>query len=105
MALVRIQHTTKDVTTAGTRVALASSATLAVSVMIQAKSTNTGPIYIGGSTVSSTSYGARLTAGNSLSIEMPDMGMGGSYEVDLSEIYIDAGTNGEGVSVVYYTRG
>ena len=52
---------TKDVTTAGSRVALAAS-TACKKVYISAKETNTGKIYFGGSSVSATS-GAFIYAG------------------------------------------
>lgn len=54
----------KTVTTAGTRLALAST-TACKSVVVQAKRSSTGYIYVGGATVSATS-GVALTAGESL---------------------------------------
>ena len=101
--LVKLGHTNKAVTTAGTAVALASS-TRVRSVMIQANNANTNNIYVGGSTVSSSSYGTFLTAGNSVTIEAPDMGNSGANDLDLADIYIDADTDGEGVSVTYLYR-
>jgi hypothetical protein len=59
-----VKDGSKNVTTAGTRVALAST-TACQGVLIQAKAANTGIIYIGGSTVSSTS-GIFLYAGESV---------------------------------------
>jgi hypothetical protein len=84
----------KNVTTAGTEVALASSTTQAYFVRIKAKHGNTNMIYVGANPVTS-STGYVLDAGNE--IELPGI-------VDLSKIYIDADTNGEGVSVFYMTK-
>lgn len=77
-----------SVTTAGTRVQLASNA--CISLTIKAKPTNTGYIYVGDSSVSS-STGFILSASDSI-----------SYDVDNTDlIYIDSSVNGEGVSVTY----
>jgi len=75
----------KNVTTAGTRVALASSQAV-VSVSIKAKITNTGYIYVGNATVSS-SNGFLLMAGESISLDISD----------LATVYLDSSVNGEGV--------
>jgi hypothetical protein len=103
MALASPASINKSVTTAGTRVALVSSSTLAINVVIQANSGNTGVIYVGDSTVSSSVFGVKLTAGNSVSIELPPIS-DGAMEVDLADIYLDSGTNGDGVSVMYFKR-
>lgn len=71
------------VTTAGTRVQLASNSV--TGVILQAPSTNTGNVFIGGSTVSSTSYGAELQPGQSTSVAIDNT----------NKIYIDAATNGD----------
>lgn len=74
------------VTTAGTRVVLAASTT-SKSVTIKALSTNTGFIYVGNSTVSSTN-GFQLLASDSVSMDISN----------LNTINIDSSVNGEGVS-------
>ena len=76
----------KSVTTAGTAVALASSTEI-ISVVIKAKSGNTGNIYVGDSTVDS-STGYILGPGDAVSFDM----------TDLAAVYIDSDVNGEGVS-------
>jgi len=76
----------KNVSSAGTAEAL-GSATDIISVTIKAKSSNTGNIYVGGSDVSS-SNGLILEPGDAVSLDIND----------LSTVYIDADTNGEGVS-------
>lgn len=74
------------VTTAGTRVALAASTTC-VSVTVKALITNTGLIYVGNSTVSS-SNGLQLSAGDTISLDI----------ANLSTVNIDAAVSGEGVT-------
>jgi hypothetical protein len=102
-AFAQFKQLVKNVTTAGTREALVSSPTLVINFCIQAKAGNTGVVYIGTSEVSSSAYAVRLTAGNSYSVEMPVIG-GHAMEVDLSELYLDVGTSGDGVTVAYYVR-
>jgi hypothetical protein len=75
-----------NVTTAGTAVALGTTNDI-ISVVIKAKSSNTGNIYVGGSNVSS-SNGLILSAGDAVSLDINN----------LSSVYIDSDVNGEGVS-------
>jgi len=80
----------KTVTTAGTRVQLGSSRSVD-SVAVTALEGNTGVICIGGSEViaaSGTRTGIPLAAKQTASIDTDD----------LSDLYIDATVNGEGVS-------
>jgi hypothetical protein len=79
----------KDVATAGTAETLATTTTIK-SVTVQAKNSNTGVIYVGGSTVSSTS-GISLYAGDSVNMEIDD----------LVKIYVDSSVDGEGVVYTY----
>lgn len=76
------------VTTAGIRVALASSQALVEGVMVRALDANTGLVYIGTSSVSSTAAGTRLAAGESLFVRINN----------LASVYIDTAVNGEGVT-------
>jgi hypothetical protein len=84
-----VKDGSKNVTTAGTRVALAAS-TACQAVLIQAKAANTGIIYVGGSTVSATS-GIFLYPGESVEISIDN----------LSKVYLDSSVNGEGVVFTY----
>jgi hypothetical protein len=87
----------KNVTTGGTAVQLAASSTLATWVTVQAKSTNTGTICVGGSTVlASTRSGTCLTAGQAAPMYAVQ-----AVPYDLSLIWIDATVNGEGVAFTY----
>jgi hypothetical protein len=79
----------KTVTTAGTRVTLASSQAITRGVWIRALTTNTGTIYVGDSSVSS-SNGAQLTAGDALFLEV----------ANLTTVNLDCSVNGEGVTYI-----
>lgn len=78
----------KTVTTAGTRVALATTQTVK-SVTIKALNANTGTIYVGNSTVASTN-GLELLAGDTVNMDI----------ADLATVYIDSSVNGEGVTYI-----
>lgn len=78
-----------SVTTAGTRVVLASS-TACLSVTIKANNANTGTIYVGNSSVSSAN-GYQLGAGEGISLAISN----------LNTINIDSSVNGEGVTYIY----
>jgi len=79
----------KAVTTAGTQVVLASS-TACKRVYITGKAANTNKIYIGGSSISS-STGTFIYASQTIIIDTSN----------LANIWIDADTNGEGVQFTY----
>ena len=75
-----------DIPTAATRVQLASNTIIAG--IIQAPSTNTGNIFIGGSDVSSSVFGAELQPGQSAGIAISNT----------DKIFVDTATNGNDVS-------
>lgn len=93
---------TKTVAAAGTSEKLVASSQLEQHVIIQALDSNTGKVYIGDSSlVAAPTVGWTLLPGEGLGID-PD-----SYEgdeniaiVDLSEIYVNASVNGEGVLIM-----
>lgn len=89
----------KTVTTSGTRVALFASETPAKTCTIQAYKGNTNDIFIGDVSVSTSVYGVRLTPGTSFSFSSSAVF---DSRIDLSQIYLDATTNGEGASVFYF---
>ena len=84
-----IVNSQKSVTTAGTSVALGSSTTLYSGVRIKALAANVGDIYVGNSSVSS-STGFVLDAGEEVFVEVGD----------LATIHLDASSNGDGVSYI-----
>ena len=77
-----------NVTTAGTRVQLPNVSCREVTII--AKRTNTGYIYAGKNTVSSTVYGVELAAKDSFTFPVKNA----------NEIYIDSSVSGEGISYV-----
>ncbi len=86
-----IKHGAKNVTLAGTAEALASSTSCAW-VVIQAKRTNTGRIYVGGASVPNDDTGGLyLTAGDSVTVDV----------LNLSQVYVNSTVTGEGVTYVY----
>jgi hypothetical protein len=99
----KINHFRKTVTTAGTREQMTTSNLRVPSVVIQAESDNTGRVYIGNSTVSSTNCFAHLGAGGSVSISAADFGLADA-QIDLSQIWFDVGTSGDGAFCGYAER-
>ena len=97
-----ITGTTQTVTTNGTRVQLSSTATTVLSVIVQADGANTGALYVGDSTVSSTD-GLQLSPGQSISINAELVG-GNSDGFTLTDIYIDSDSNGSKARFAYITR-
>ena len=99
----KVVHASKTVTTAGTRVQFSTSDLPVLSIYFEALDTNTGKIYIGTSTVSSSDYVAELDAKVGVSIEAGEM-HGTLQEFILSDFWIDSSVNGEKVLVTYITR-
>jgi hypothetical protein len=79
----------KTVAAAGTAEALAPASQRVKSVVIIAKGGNTNRVYIGGPDVASTTNDG-LGAGEWVTIEAAGW-------LDLADIYLDVGVNGEGV--------
>jgi len=88
VAPTTIYNGKKTVTTATTRVALASSQAVK-SVTIKALIANTGTIYVGDSTVAAAN-GFALVAGDSISLDIGN----------LATIYLDSSVDGEGVTYI-----
>lgn len=79
----------QNVAVAGVAVQLALTVVRILEIVIQAKRTNTGRIYIGGATVSNNdTQGVFINAGESLSLSI----------TDLSKVWLDASVGGEGVT-------
>ena len=79
----------KAVTTAGTALALVAASQRAKSVLIRAKSANTGQVYIGGADVASTTNDG-LDALESVTLTAVGW-------MDLADIFVDVDSDGEGV--------
>lgn len=96
-------HFRKTVTAAGTQEPLSATAVLATDLIIQALSGNTGVVYVGSSTVSSSDCMAELSAGGVVTFSSLAAVSGG--HINLADIYIDVETSGEGVNIGYFTEG
>lgn len=84
----------KNVTTAGTAVCLVSESTPCAGVIIQAKRTNTGRIYVGGVAVPNNDTGGiYLSAGDVLTIQESQ---------NLNQHYLNSTAHNEGVTYTYY---
>ena len=79
----------KLVATAGAAEALVASTKRVKRLQVIALSTNTKPVYLGGSNVASTTNGG-LAASGSIRLEAEGW-------MDLKDIYVDADLDGEGV--------
>lgn len=102
---IKAINASKTVTTAGTRVQVSTSATYVTSIYFEALGTNTGYIYVGDSSVSSTVHIARLSAGQSFTIAVDvTTGHGVGSELNLSDYWVDSSVNGEKVQVTYLQR-
>lgn len=111
----KVTHATlkKTVTAANTAEALSSTSLLVSGAVIQAMSTNTGHIYIGGPTDVDDHAAASGTAGIMLGVPDTDKTppsytladfnrRGDDVSIDLADIYIDCSVSGEGVIVHYF---
>jgi hypothetical protein len=92
-----------DIPNAGTRVQLNAGSIGCPSIILTAAHGNTGNIYIGDSTVSSTAYAAVLSAGQSLTLTGITRG-GSNEDMQINTLYADTATNGNDVHVSYYAR-
>ena len=94
-------HGSVTVTVAGTAVRLGDGTSLtskaAAWVLMQAGQNNTGRIFVGGSTVSSSDFGVTMSASDSLS--MPPCLAPNTYNLD--NIFVNAENNGDLVTFLY----
>lgn len=103
-------HSTLTNTTAGTRTQCTATTSInPSSVYFEAAGANTGYIYVGLVTVSSTVYITRLSAGQGFMISADGVGMSyraGGSGLQLSAFYVDSSVNGEKVQMTYvYSTG
>jgi hypothetical protein len=89
-------HGQKTVSSAGTEEALVATALEVEAVTIKALAGNADVVYIGLNPVTS-STGFELSAGDSWTWNSPDPNR---FLLDISLIFLDVGTNGEGVSYI-----
>ncbi len=91
------------VASGGTAVKLTANETWVTSVTIQAEFTNVSKICLGDSTVT-TSTGIQIPIGDCATIDAPQGPRGGAEEFDLSKIYINSSTTGDGVRIIAFGR-
>lgn len=97
-----ITNSSKTVTTAGTRVQFTTASDLVTSVYVEALGSNTGYIYVGLSTVSSTVYISRLAAGEGVTIAVDAVAKHTANSMfALSSIWLDSSVSGEKALVSY----
>ena len=72
-------------------------------VVITAERSNTGYIYIGDNQVSSTRYGADLSAGDSIKMSAAELGWADA-KISLKDIWLVPSVTTDGVSVMYLER-
>jgi hypothetical protein len=89
-------------TSGGTRQALSATEIQVKSVVISALSTNSGSVYVGGASVSSTRFAKKIAADGTFSISV-EMNRNADY-LDLRDIYWD-GTTGDKINVGYIQVG
>jgi len=98
----KVKQFTKTVASAGTAEPLSATDLFSYSIEIAALDTNTGKVYVGDSDVDSTTA-AGLDAGKAITMSGPLIN-GNQYEIRVDQIYVDAATNGEGVSITYLAK-
>lgn len=93
-----VKHLVKNVAAAATPEALSATRLPAAWVQIQAKNTNTNPVFVGQSGVDNAgNAGRRLAAGQVAELQPTP----GQDPYDLSQIFIAVTTAGEGVFVLF----
>lgn len=103
MALDNYTLPDKTVTTASTRVQLTTVNLMVFCITIQALPGNTGNIFVGDSSVSSTQAFVELTPGSVYVLDgyMNPNQKGTMETMNISRIYIDSEENGDGVHIGY----
>lgn len=97
--LAKLKTLQKTVTTAGTRVQLTTVSTPAYGVRIKAKVANAGVIYLGDLAVAAAN-GYQVAAGEHL--DLSEILLDKTAIIDLKDIWVDAATSADGISVVYF---
>jgi len=98
---LQVRSAVKTVTTAGTRVALATTDTWAIGLSMLAPAANAGVVYFGDVTVAAAN-GRQVSAGGALNFA--DL-VGKGYadaKINLKNCYVDAATNGDKMTLCWF---
>jgi len=99
MSITLVSAAQVTVATSGTEQrVVAASVQNVVALYLSAPASNTLAIHVGGTNVSTT-IGAEIQKSTTLKIDAPQ----GQY-LDIHNMWVDAGTNGDKVSVAYLVR-
>jgi hypothetical protein len=98
LIFAEVKDGVRQIFPAGVAVPLGNSEKV-IWVTVQADPDNTGNVYVGDSTVSST-RGVELAPGDSMTFQAIDK----EKRYNLAEIYVDAATNNDSVRFVYMVR-
>lgn len=96
---VKLKSMAKNVAATGTPEALANQSIITSFLRIKAKIANTQPVLIG----DSAAQDYQLAPGAELNLS-EILSKSGADEVNLADIYVKVGVNGEGVTVLYGTK-
>lgn len=103
MAAVLKQLASLNLTAAGTAQAFSATPIIAQTVILNAKTGNTGLIYVGDADVDATNAAFSLAAGETVIVHMPVIS-GGNADTDLSKWFFDGGTTNDDLLVGYIQR-
>ena len=95
---LELRNFMKTVTDAGTREQLTSLEKMVPALTITAERTNTGYVYVGDKTVSSTQYMVELDAEDSVTISAAELGWPRGM-LSIKDIYLDVSVSTDGVAV------
>ena len=93
-----IKEGTVTVSSAGTAVQFEATGISVRSIYILAPDTNSGLIYLGSSTVSSSS-GSRMAPGKALTLSV----VPGELPINMSQLYVDAASSGDKIEYLAIT--
>jgi len=94
----------KTVALTTTREQLTTNNISVPAVLLQAELSNTGYMYVGDSTVSSTNYGVCLSAGDVYTLSAEELGWGKAF-ISMKDVWLVPSVNTDGVSCMYLERG
>lgn len=101
-AAIALLSGARTVAVSGVAIAVATTSTPAAWATLQANPGNTGDIWVGGPNVSAAGHlGVRLTPGSRYIFSPIEGTSGILLEYDLSKVFIDASSSGDGIAYNY----